>query len=280
MHRIEEKVRTNWMQECGCFNNEISVAHLADEVYMSVRNLQLMFKSFTGISLHQYIDLRRLGYAQQLMRYRSLTLAEIADHLGFANPQALSNKFTKVFGESPSKRSTEVRRFRWEESVDMQVDEPRRELLPRIAVLFISYVGSYDHLNSLDFEKDSWDRIYDFAAEREILASEPQFWGIAFDDTDIIHPNDCRFYAAVSIRDDNSFRIAHSETIQKMYLPEGQYLVYTHRGAYELLDKFYEAVFRQLPCRLGDGYILEKYLNSPADVAEEELITEVWVPID
>jgi DNA gyrase inhibitor GyrI len=65
-----------------------------------------------------------------------------------------------------------------------------------------------------------------------------------------------------------------------MYLPEGQYLVYTHRGAYELLDKFYEAVFRQLPCRLGDGYILEKYLNSPADVAEEELITEVWVPID
>jgi DNA gyrase inhibitor GyrI len=55
--------------------------------------------------------------------------------------------------------------------------------------------------------------------------------------------------------------------------------VYTHRGAYELLDKFYEAVFRQLPCRLGDGYILEKYLNSPADVAEEELITEVWIPI-
>ena len=69
--------------------------------------------------------------------------------------------------------------------------------------------------------------------------------------------------------------------IKSMILPRQLYAVFCHKGSYSLLDTFYDAILKNLPQEylLGEGFILERYLNSPAVAPEEELLTEVWLPI-
>lgn len=69
--------------------------------------------------------------------------------------------------------------------------------------------------------------------------------------------------------------------IKAMLLPKAEYAVYVHKGIYDKLDSFYNAILQQIPegyC-LGEGLILERYLNSVADTSEEDLLTEVLLPV-
>ena len=51
-----------------------------------------------------------------------------------------------------------------------------------------------------------------------------------------------------------------------MYLPKANYAVYTHKGPYDKLESFYNAILQQIPkgYDLSEGLILERYLNSIA----------------
>lgn len=66
-----------------------------------------------------------------------------------------------------------------------------------------------------------------------------------------------------------------------MYLPKTNYVVYTHKGPYDKLESFYNAILQQIPkgYDLSEGLILERYLNSIAETSEEELLTEVLLPV-
>ena len=66
-----------------------------------------------------------------------------------------------------------------------------------------------------------------------------------------------------------------------MLLPKSRYAVYVHKGAYDELDSFYDAILQQIPdgYLLGEDLILERYLNSVADTPETDLLTEVLLPV-
>ena len=64
--------------------------------------------------------------------------------------------------------------------------------------------------------------------------------------------------------------------------PPGRYLKVTHRGAYDRILSTYEAVFDG-PMRY-DGWtllaqpIIEIYRNSPSEVDEDDLETDIYIP--
>jgi DNA gyrase inhibitor GyrI len=64
-----------------------------------------------------------------------------------------------------------------------------------------------------------------------------------------------------------------------MTIKSGKYIVYKHVGSYTQLDTFYKSIFHTFRLKLRDEFILERYLNSPQDVSEEALETEVMIPI-
>ena len=72
-----------------------------------------------------------------------------------------------------------------------------------------------------------------------------------------------------------------TDEVKYMTLPAQEYAVYTHKGAYNKLDSFYKIFMLNIPqgYDLSNGLILERYLNSPSDTAESELLTEVLLPI-
>lgn len=150
-----------------------------------------------------------------------------------------------------------------------------------IPVLFLSYIGNYDTCSTVAFETYTWDCLYEYAKENSLLLDKEDYWGIAYDDTDITSLEKCRFYACIAIQKGIGPNLPLTSPIKHMDLPQGTYAVYIHQGDYALLDAFYETILKQLPqfYSLGETPILEHYLNSPTDTDVKELLTEVWIPI-
>jgi DNA gyrase inhibitor GyrI len=279
---IEHKIRTDWrtMTSNESFSEATKTETLMDVALMSKRSLQLYFKAYMHEGIQSYTSRRRLEYAQLLIKQSDMQLCEVADRLGFANQQALSNMMKERYDATPTGKREELIGLMEQRIQGMKIDKPRREFLNAFPVLYMAYNGNYNDYASEVFEEESWNRLQRYAESKGWGDAEPQYWGIAFDDTDITDADQCRFCAAVSINPRLNYRTNVNDETKVMTLPEGNYLVYTYRGEYNGLDAFYDAVIRNLPCPLGSGPILERYLNSPADVAEEDLITEVWVPVN
>ncbi|MFI6904715.1 helix-turn-helix domain-containing protein [Nonomuraea sp. NPDC050394] len=80
----------------------LTLADMADEVYLSVFHLVRVFRAATGETPHRYLARLRIEKARHLLRESGLTVAEIAPLCGFAGPGALSAAFLRHTGTRPS----------------------------------------------------------------------------------------------------------------------------------------------------------------------------------
>ena len=208
-----------------------------------------------------------------------MSITEICEYIGFANQSALNNALQKKYNLTPrelQKKLLETTHVYPSPILPCRIVES--ETIP---ILFLSYTGDYNTCSSVAFETYTWDCLYEYAKENSLLPNKEDYWGIAYDDTDITSSEKCRFYACMTIQRGTGFSPSLTSQIKYMELPQSTYAVYTHQGDYALLDAFYETILKQLPqsyC-LGETPILEHYLNSPTDTEVKELLTEVWIPI-
>ena len=56
----------------------------------------------TGTTLEKYLIAQKIEYAKELLIYDELSLAEIADRLGYSSGAYLSAQFKSVTGMTPS----------------------------------------------------------------------------------------------------------------------------------------------------------------------------------
>lgn len=280
LHHINSMIEKDWTSEdVDSFNRSLSIQELAKISAMSVRNIQLMFQAYMKETLHQYIIRLRMEQAMYLLKNNRMTKIEISEYIGFANQQAFNNTFKKKYGSTPKKKQSQL----LDKGSDYHFSIPSYQIieLQKRTVLFFSYIGNYDACTSIAFEADNWDKLYEYAELNQLLPEKEEDWGICYDDTDITEPEKCRFYACMTIKDEKNMSLSRSNAIKSMYLPGGKYIVYTHKGSYSLLDAFFYTILKQLPSqyKLGNGLILERYLNSPIDTNEDNLLTEVLIPI-
>lgn len=80
----------------------LTLGDLAAQAGLSEYHFARMFKQTTGLAPHQFVMLRRLAKARELLRHTPLPLTEIALACGFASPSHFSNRFRASEGVSPS----------------------------------------------------------------------------------------------------------------------------------------------------------------------------------
>lgn len=97
-HWMIEKVQ-NYMEQN--FRDKISLQDMAEIVSVTPWYLERVFKKYTGDSLNQYLIHLKLGYAQNLFRDTSKSIAQVAEEVGYDNPSYFSQLFKKKFGVTP-----------------------------------------------------------------------------------------------------------------------------------------------------------------------------------
>lgn len=80
-----------------------TVSTVAGKCGCSVWHTQRVFHALTGQSLGHYIRARKLTAAAQLLNESSLSILDIALHVGFSSHEAFTRSFQSYFGESPKK---------------------------------------------------------------------------------------------------------------------------------------------------------------------------------
>lgn len=80
---------------------QIPLRRLAAECGMSVRHFARAFRLSTGVPPHRWLLRQRVDRAKELLRTRSLSLADTASFCGFADQSHLTRVFTRIAGVSP-----------------------------------------------------------------------------------------------------------------------------------------------------------------------------------
>lgn len=67
-------------------------------------------------------------------------------------------------------------------------------------------------------------------------------------------------------------------------LPAGRYAIFLYKGPYDNLQAVYDTIYgKYLPemeCTLRNEASAERYLNDPCKTAPEELLTEIYIPVE
>jgi transcriptional regulator GlxA family with amidase domain len=86
--------------------DNIDIQALADAAGLSMYHFARAFKQSEGVTPHEYLVLRRVHRARDLLTSTDLPLAEIARACGFSDQSHCARRFREHFGVTPS-------RYRW-----------------------------------------------------------------------------------------------------------------------------------------------------------------------
>jgi AraC family transcriptional regulator len=148
--------------------------------------------------------------------------------------------------------------------------------LPDLRVLFDRHIGAYCPENLSPFFAQFMGK----AAQHQLFSSQSMVLGICQDDPRDTPEEDCRYDAGITVAVD----VPCPEGLMEQVLPGGDYAVILHKGPYDNLQDTWqwigEIAFPNLNRECRDQPPFECYLNSPADTAPDELLTEIYIPLD
>ena len=83
----------------------ITLKTLADMAYMSQPYFSTLFKKYNGINLSEYITIKRVERAIELLKSTRMTKLEIAEACGFNSSSNFYKAFYSVTGKTPREYS-------------------------------------------------------------------------------------------------------------------------------------------------------------------------------
>lgn len=260
------------------FNDATSVSSLAIASGLSVRSLRDYFKAYTGQSLVNYISGRRAEYAARIFRlYPAVSKAQAAYSIGFNRPTGIYRLMRKNgVANIDSLRSIVVN--------DSDIHLPfRKEYLSECILFYQQSETHYDECSTCEFEAKNWDIIESFVSTRHPKAKVAGYVGFAIDRYISGDKDSGLFISGILCQRIHSSELNKniSGSIGWRLIPARRYAVFTHKGNYDGLTSFYDEVIATI--NNSDLHVditapyMEKYLNSPTEIPEEELTTELWV---
>lgn len=100
-----------------------SVQELAETTSYSYSRLARIFKSYTGETIVNYVNERKMIYAKRLLRSTDLSTLQISEKIGYTSLSSFNHLFKGTFGITPS----EYRRQKAQAAVRTPPAEPDRE---------------------------------------------------------------------------------------------------------------------------------------------------------
>jgi AraC family transcriptional regulator len=275
-------------------DDELTLVGLARVAHFSPFHFHRIFRGMTGESLAGFIRRLRLERAAMFLRSSRRPVTRIAFEAGYDSHEAFTRAFRSRFGMAPSA----YRRQRIAEDLvgheDTVVLAERRHSLSRYIItqaggttmkitvkeLPEMRVASVRHTGPYAQCKGAWDALCMWAGPRGLIGPRTRFFGISHDDPEVTPPDKIRYDACLTIEGD----IKPERGITLQTIGGGRYVTVTHKGPYEKLSDTYAVICGQWAPQSGHELraapCLEEYLNSPDETAPEDLLTDVYVPIE
>ncbi|MBP1614113.1 MAG: Zinc finger protein [Bacteroidetes bacterium] len=258
-------------------SESINLYDLAGVANISGFHFHRIFKALMNESPGEYIQRLRLEKAIFKLQTTQQTLTEIAEQTGYQSPHALSKAFKKRFGVSPSIFHAQPSDLTVpiDEPVFLPVNPEFKELTPK-EVIIVRVINPFQEENAYIH---AWQKLIRFMNVNGIPDETHEYISLSRDISTITQPDHCRKYVCITANPG----IKPKGEFGKQTIAGGLYAVFTYQGAYKNLESLYCSIYRNwIPnsnYELRDAAFFEKYLNTPDVVSQDELLTEVYIPV-
>ena len=269
--------------------DSLSLDDLARIACFSPCHFHRVFHGMMGESVKEYVRRLRLERSATQLKLGSASILDIALEAGYDSHEAFTRSFKAAFGAAPSRFRLASHqqtanapsgihygqpitiRFRTLRKGGTMKVEIRQ--LQSLRVAFIRHTGPYSEVGQ------TWDRLLTFMGKEGYLAGNPMMLGICHDDPEVTPPDKIRYDACLAV--DESFSPTGDIGIQTV--DGGEYAVTTHHGPYNNVGRTYSELLGQWIPRSGHELrnqpCFEVYVNDPQSTPPEELLTDIFVPI-
>ncbi|NMH65107.1 AraC family transcriptional regulator [Shewanella salipaludis] len=257
----------------------LTLERLSEVAHCSKYHFHRQFQVFTGINVGKYISMMRLKRASyRLVFHPELRVTDIAFDAGFENSESFSRAFKNVFAQTPSQFRLTPEWAHWSQQY-AKVKLTRRDKVKitltqrdAIKIAALEHQGCPTSLNQSIQQFIAWRK-----QSKESPVTSSQTFGIPYNDPNNVAPEAFRFDICGSVSQDvadNEYRVVTKE------IPGGRCAVIRHHGPHEQMDdkiyQFYREWLPQSGEELRDFPLYFHYINFFPEVAEHELITDIY----
>ncbi|MCU0803304.1 MAG: AraC family transcriptional regulator [Rhodobacteraceae bacterium] len=255
---------------------DLSLDALADVAAMSRFHWHRVFRALTGETVAQCVRRMRLHRAAIALVQGDDPLPKIALAVGYADVTTFTRAFSESYGTAPA-----AFRARGELRPTPRLNPMKGKLmypveirtLPARTLVATEHQGPYHEINR------AFERLFATLAARHLIGHTGHMVGVFLHDPSVTPPADLRSYAGAVV--DTPFDIP--APLQGYALPAGDHAVLTYQGPYAGLPAAYDQLFGLwLPAsgrQMADRPSFEVYLNSPMDTPQDQLLTELHLPL-
>lgn len=255
---------------------ELDPEQLAIMASLSFFHFRRIFKSITGENIGTYIQRLRLEYIAHLLIATNQPIEQIQKQTSYQTKSSLAKAFKKHFGISMSEYRKKYASAGSQSQQNILLEaEIRRINTQKVICLEVG-----NTFRNEEAYKAIWTQLTHFQKKHQQEASKNYFVSISCDNPFVTPIDQRRFYIGVTA--DKDVKSEGKLTIQE--ISGGMYAVFRHRGSYAELPDLYRLIYEEwLPqSKYVQKYPLtfESYLNTPNELAIDDLITEIYIPIE
>lgn len=277
-------------------DKELNLVTISKVAFYSPFHFHRLFSAISDETLNEYINRKRLEKsAAELMRDKSLTIADIFSKYGFTSNASFSKSFKKYYGISPSELKNKTDVFSKIEQINSKngqkqllidsyicdIDNYKNSMtmnvtievkkMPTKNVAYISYVGPFGQIGN------TYGKLMRWAGPKGLLGGKTIT--VYHDDPNITDISKMRQSASIELQQD----VKVSSEVNKMTLKEGSYAA----GKFEIdFSEFGNAWGNMMIWVEENGYTLdvardcyEIYHNDFNTHPEKKCIVEICVPV-
>ncbi len=268
------------------FKEDINIGKIEDISFYSYRNINRIFEALHNETIGKYIKRLRLEKAAQYLVYSDTGVSEIAYEVGFEDRAAFSKAFKSKYGISPSVFRTQNEQLLETTKQSLLPDEGMIrerlvydiEYLPEFEYLFLEYRGNFENLEAINV---TWDELIRYCTKKDLLSENSILFTEIIDDADISDALNFRYHFGLVLEQPISF--APEGFFRKKLHKRQKYVKFTHKGFDKSSIDFYKKIYAfwmlDINLELVDLPTLEFYSNYDEHLPEEELVTEIYIPV-
>lgn len=261
-------------------DEEITLEEISRVACFSKYHFHRLFTVCTGISLQAYIKWLRLKRAaHQLIMHKKETIINIALDAGFESHESFSRAFKQVCGQSPSEFRRKAHWHKWEHPSGSLPIKGEKIMTITIKTLPSRRLAVMEHYGDPMRLSETVDQLITWAKSQpiDLKPKSGEAFGFGYHDPREVSAEEFHFDLALTVP--QNFKL-NDQVIERV-MPAGRYAVTTHKGSRRNIGDTIDGLYRDwLPEsgeELGDLPCILCYYNFEHEVAETELLTEVWL---
>lgn len=257
-------------------NGDLSLDTLADVAAMSRFHWHRVFHGMTGETCAQAVRRVRLHRAACYLVQTEHSLDHIAEASGLGSPSAFSRAFKEAFGTPPAafRKRGELRPLLLRKpNEDHPMFNVEIETMPNARLGAVAHQGPYLEVGR------AFEQVTMIAGSRNLWPHARGMMGLYYDDPNAVAAAELKSHAGLMLSDEAEM----PDSLEEITVPGGKIARLRFTGPYAGLKAAYDYLYGVWLPESGeeprDGPAMEIYLNSPADTAPEELVTDICMPI-